>query len=150
MKRQAYDIVLCDYNLGFDKKDGQQVLEEAKHRGLIRYSSIFIMLAAENTMPMVMGAVEYQPDDYLIKPITKDILKTRIEKFIKKKADFLDIEKALLNKEYIRTIELCDEHIKSNPKNMLEYLRLKSDTFITIGRYEDATAVCEKVLAMRV
>ena len=81
MKRQAYDIVLCDYNLGFDKKDGQQVLEEAKHLGLIRYSSIFIMLTAENTMPMVMGAVEYQPDDYLIKPITKDILKTRMEKF---------------------------------------------------------------------
>ncbi len=149
MKRKAYDIVLCDYNLGFEKKDGQQILEEAKHRGLIRYSSIFIMLTAENTMPMVMGAVEYQPDDYLIKPITKDILKTRMEKFIKKKADFEDIEKALQNKEYMRTIELCDEHIKSNPKNMLEYLRLKSDTFITIGRYEDASAVCEKVLAMR-
>jgi tetratricopeptide (TPR) repeat protein len=149
MKRQAYDIVLCDYNLGFDKKDGQQVLEEAKHRGLIRFSSIFIMLTAENTMPMVMGAVEYQPDDYLIKPITKDILKTRMEKFIKKKSDFEDIDKALIKKEYMHTIELCDEHIKSNPKNMLEYMRLKSDTFITIGRYEDATAVCEKVLSMR-
>ena len=57
MEGKAYDIVLCDYNLGHDKKDGQQILEEAKHRGLIRYSSIFVMLTAENTMPMVMGAV---------------------------------------------------------------------------------------------
>ena len=32
---------------------------------------------------------------------------------------------------------------------MLEYLRLKCTLCITIGRYDDATAVCEKVLSMR-
>jgi tetratricopeptide (TPR) repeat protein len=149
MLRKSYDIILCDYNLGHGQKDGQQVLEEVKHRDLIRYSSIFIMLTAENTMPMVMGAVEYQPDDYLIKPITKEILRSRIEKFIKKKADFEEIDKLIRNKEYIHAIELCDERAKSNKGNMLEYLRLKCGLCITIGRYDDATAVCEKVLSMR-
>ncbi|MBI4683509.1 MAG: response regulator [Nitrospirae bacterium] len=149
MSRKAYDVVLCDYNLGPGKKDGQQVLEEAKHRGLIRYSTVFIMLTAENTMPMVMGVVEYQPDDYLIKPISKGILQNRIEKIIKKKADLEDIEKAVRNQEYMRAITLCDEHVKKNPVNTLEYLRLKSDLCLTIGRYDEATAVFEEVLSMR-
>ncbi len=149
MQSKAYDIILCDYNLGHGKKDGQQVLEEAKHRGLIRYSGIFIMLTAENTMPMVMGAVEYQPDEYLIKPITKEIVTRRIVQLIKKKADFEDIEKAIRKKEYIRAITLCDEHINSNPANKMEYMRLKSDLCITVGRYDEAAAVFEEVLAVR-
>jgi len=149
MEIKSYDIILCDYNLGIGKKDGQQVLEEAKHRSLIKYSTIFIMLTAENTMPMVMGAVEYQPDDYLIKPIAKEILRSRMEKIIRKKVDFEDIEKAIDNKEYMSAIALCDERVKKNPRNMLEYLRLKSTICITIGRYDDANEVFEMVLGMR-
>ncbi|MBI5408167.1 MAG: response regulator [Nitrospirae bacterium] len=149
MKAKAYDIILCDYNLGQGKKDGQQILEEAKHRGLIRYSTIFIMLTAENTMPMVMGAVEYQPDDYLIKPITKEILMRRLEKLTKRKADLEAVEKAIRKNEYTHAIALCDELVGTNPKNILEYLRLKSELCITVGRYDEANAVFEEVLSMR-
>jgi len=149
MQGKMYDIILCDYNLGNDKKDGQQVLEEVRHLGLIGYSSIFVMLTAENTMPMVMGAVEYQPDDYMIKPITKEMLTRRLEKIIKKKNDFEEIENAVRNKEYIRAISLCDERAKINPRYMLEYLRMKSDLCMTIGRYDQAVAVFEEVLSMR-
>jgi tetratricopeptide (TPR) repeat protein len=149
MRRKAYDIVFCDYNLGEGKKDGQQILEEIKHNGLIKPSSIFIMITAENTMHMVMGAVENQPDDYLIKPVTKDIMVKRLERLMKKKADFEDIENAIQKKEYTRAISLCDENVKNNNKNMMEYLRLKSDVCVTLGRYDDAMAVYEEVLSMR-
>ncbi|MBI5740315.1 MAG: tetratricopeptide repeat protein [Nitrospirae bacterium] len=149
MKTKAYDIILCDYNLGYGKKDGQQILEEAKHRGLVRYSTVFIMLTAENTMPMVMGAVEYQPDDYLIKPITKEILTLRLEKNIRRKEDSEVIERAIRKNEYTRAIALCDELILKNPKNRLEYLRVKSDLYLSTGRYSEATAVFEEVLSMR-
>ncbi len=149
MKNKSYDIVLCDYNLGHGKKDGQQILEEAKHNKLIKFSTVFIMLTAENTMDMVMGAVEYQPDDYLIKPISRGMLIQRMEKIIQKKTDFEDIEKAIRNKEYISAISLCDEHVKINPKNILEYMRLKSDLSIMIGHYDDAAAVFDKVLSLR-
>jgi len=149
MRSNSYDIVLCDYNLGEGYKDGQQVLEEARHRNLIRHSTIFIMLTAENTSPMVMGAVEYQPDDYLIKPITKEILQIRIEKLIRQKEDFEDIEKAVNNKEYLRAITLCDDRVKNRPQNTMEYLRLKSELAIKIGRYEDALSVFEEVLEIR-
>lgn len=147
--KKAYDIILCDYNLGYDRKDGQQVLEEIKHRNLIRISSIFMMITAESSLPMVIGAMEYQPDDYLVKPFTKEVLKNRLEKLIAKKIDFTVIEKAIQNKEYSRAIAICDEKINSNPRNLFEYLRLKSNLFLTIGDYQNAKAVFDKVLEMR-
>ena len=86
MARHRYDIVLCDYNLG-EGQDGQQILEEARHRRLIGLAALFIMITAENTSQMVMGAVEYYPDDYLSKPFNKLVLKTRLERLLARKGD---------------------------------------------------------------
>ncbi|MEJ2612913.1 MAG: response regulator, partial [Candidatus Thiodiazotropha sp.] len=108
MEEKRFDIVLCDYNLG-PGKDGQQVLEEAKHRCLIGLGCVFLMVTAENTREMVMGAVEYEPDSYLTKPFNKDLLKTRLEKLIIKKQDLLPVETALTHQNYNRAIQILDE-----------------------------------------
>ncbi len=148
IRKKPYDIILCDYNLGHGKKDGQQILEECKHYELIGYSTIFIMLTAENTMPMVMGAVEYQPDAYLIKPITKEILMLRLEALIDRKTALHEIENAIRRQEYMHAIELCSAGAGQDRKNMLEYLRIKSDLFIRLGQYDDAITTLEGALSM--
>ena len=148
LSRKAYDIILCDYNLG-PGKDGQQVLEEAKHKGLVGAATIFIMITAENTMEMVMGAVEYRPDDYLTKPFTKDLLGSRLRKLMMKKADLAEIERASQRKEYNHAIALCDERIDAKPKNLAELLRIKGELCISAGNFDEAAAVYEKVLALR-
>lgn len=149
MSRKAYDIILCDYNLGQDKKDGQQVLEEAKHRGFLSAASLFIMITAENTMDMVMGAIEYQPDDYMTKPFTKELLSKRVTKLLEKKAALKDIEQAMARNDYIRVIRLCDEQISANPKNPMELFKIKGDALIMAGSYDDAINIFEKVLSNR-
>ena len=83
ISNNRYDVILCDYNLG-DGKDGQQVLEEAKLRGKLPYASVFIMITAETTSFMVMGALEHQPDDYLAKPFTRTVLQSRIKRQLEK------------------------------------------------------------------
>ncbi|MBI5632733.1 MAG: response regulator [Nitrospirae bacterium] len=149
MSNKSYDVILCDYNLGYNRKDGQQVFEEARHRNLIKFSTVFMMITAENSMQMVMGAVEYQPDDYLIKPFSREVLRTRLERAIKRKSDFELIELAIANKEYLRAIALCDQSTLKIPKNIFEYLKLKGDLCITIGDYQAAMVVYEKVLSIR-
>ncbi|KJR40616.1 response regulator with CheY-like receiver, AAA-type ATPase, and DNA-binding domain protein [Candidatus Magnetoovum chiemensis] len=146
---KPYDVFLCDYNLGGDKKDGQQVLEELKFRKLIKFSSVYIMVTAENTMRMVMGALEYKPDDYLTKPFTKEILKNRIVKILSKKIDFAKIEKAIQNNEYLAAIKLCDNKIEEKPGNIMEFIKLKGELLITVGDYEKAGKLYEEVLEMR-
>ncbi|MBA4371766.1 MAG: hypothetical protein C0402_02765 [Thermodesulfovibrio sp.] len=145
----SYDIILCDYNLGDSKKDGQQVLEDAKHRGLIKYSCTFIMCTAENTMNMVMGAIEYQPDEYLVKPFSKEMLLNRLEKVVKKKMDFGDIEQAMQRKDYLQAIAVCDRRLAEDNRNRFEYLRLKGDLLLKVGTYAEAVSLYADVMAIR-
>lgn len=149
MALKSYDIVLCDYNLGANRKDGQQTLEEARHRGLLRYSTIFMMITAEKIVEMVMGALEHKPDDYLTKPFTKEVLRTRLERLIARKNDLQDIERAARNKEFKKAIALCNQKIDDDPKNVFELYKLKSDLCTAMGDYDAAMAVYEKVLAIR-
>jgi tetratricopeptide (TPR) repeat protein len=146
--KHRYDVVLCDYNLG-EGKDGQQVLEEAKHKGLLQYSTAFIMITAENTMEMVMGAVEYLPDDYLSKPFNKDMLRARLEKVIVRKDDLHGIVKLINKGKLPEAVALCDEKIAQHPRNLTELLKLKADILMRSESYAEATAIFESVLAKR-
>jgi len=144
---KKYDIILCDYNLGAGK-DGQQVLEEAKFRGYIDYSNIFIMVTALNTTDMVMGALEYQPDDYLIKPFTKMTLEKKLRDSIRKKENLKNIERAIEKNDYANAIAICDELIRSNTRNRTELLNLKGEILTKKGDYTEAAVFYEDVLSM--
>lgn len=145
---KKYDIVICDYNLG-SGQNGYQILEEAKHRKYIGYSTIWVMVTAEKTMDMVMGAAETKPDDYLLKPINEALLETRLNKLIAKKQSLEAIEEAVKAKNYSGAISLCDELLKEKSPNTQDLLRIKSDLLFTIGDLEAAKALFEKILAVR-
>jgi CheY-like chemotaxis protein len=148
MERNRYDVVLCDYNLG-PGKDGQQVLEEARHRRLVGVDAIFVMITAENTREMVMGAVEYEPDSYLSKPFTKELLRTRLDKLFQRKADLSPINDALSVQNYKEAVRLLDERIARKPKNLADLIKLKADLLYESGAYDGAADIYERVLASR-
>lgn len=148
MQRFAFDVILCDYNLGTGK-DGQQVLEEARQRRLIGVSAVFVMVTAENTREMVMGAVEYEPDSYLSKPFSKDLLKTRLEKLLQRKADLAEVNTALEHHQYDQALRLIDARIAAQPKNLAELVKLKADVCLECGKVDAAVEIFEQVLARR-
>ncbi|MBP8981263.1 MAG: response regulator, partial [Syntrophobacterales bacterium] len=134
---RRYDIVLCDYNLG-PGKDGQQVLEEVKQRQLLSPLTIFMMVTAENSLEMVMGAAEYQPDEYLIKPFTKQVLEKKIRRLMEKKESIRRIEKKMEAMEYQEALEICEELIGQHPHHLADLLKIKGDLLIKNGSYEEA------------
>lgn len=144
MASRKYDIIMCDYNLGTGK-DGQQVLEEVKHRHLISYMTVFMMVTAENTMDMIMGAAEYEPDDYLMKPFTKQTLEKKILAALEKKETFKEITQAIEEMNYDRALTLCDEAMARNQKHLAELLRMKGDTLLRVGDYDKAGQFFEYV-----
>ncbi|MHA7879392.1 MAG: response regulator [Saccharospirillum sp.] len=89
-----FDVVLCDYNLG-KGKDGSQLLEEWRVRGWLSHETIFVMITAETSRDLVMGAIEFQPDDYLAKPFAMDTLKQRLDRWLDRQASLLEVNKAL-------------------------------------------------------
>ncbi|MCF6283137.1 MAG: response regulator [Candidatus Polarisedimenticolaceae bacterium] len=148
LEKTPFDVVLCDYNLGTGK-DGQQILEEARHRELIGLSTIFVMTTAENTREMVFGAIEYEPDGYLSKPFTKDILSARLNKLVAKKANLAEVQQAVHNKNLELAIKLLDDLIKKKPRNIAELIRYKSDLCLQAKKYDQAMLIFEQALSIR-
>jgi tetratricopeptide (TPR) repeat protein len=148
MQQKRFDVILCDYNLG-PGKDGQQVLEEARHSQLIGVDTIFIMITAENAREMVMGAVEYAPDSYLSKPFTKDLLRTRMAKLFERKAHLTKVDEALVAKDTAAAIREINALIAAKPRNLGELLKLKSEICVESNRFDEAMATLEQVLAIR-
>jgi CheY-like chemotaxis protein/Flp pilus assembly protein TadD len=148
MQENRYDVILCDYNLG-SGKDGQQVLEEARHRNLIEVASVFIMVTAENTREMVMGAVDYEPDYYLSKPFTKELLQSRLQRLFERKDALVPISKAVAARDFASAIAMIDDQMARKPKNLADLTKLKADVCIQAKRLDEAKAIYEGVLLRR-
>jgi len=144
MTVRRYDIVLCDYNLG-PGQDGQQVLEEARHRRLLLPTAIFMMVTAENTLEMIMGAAEYEPDAYLIKPFTGRTLHKKIQNLLEKKEALKPIDRAIRAMDYERALGLCEELIARRPPFLADLLRIKGDVLLMREDYEGAKAFFKEV-----
>lgn len=148
LANHRYDVVLCDYNLGAGR-NGQQLLEEAKLRNLVGPACVWIMVTAEKTSEAIIGAVEYQPDAYLIKPVTIALLESRLDKLWARKSAFADIDQAMQAKNFAQALTLCDQRLEFDRVNAGELQRLKSQILLNAGDWERAQQVFEAVLAER-
>lgn len=77
-QQQTFDILFLDFNLGFGST-GLQLLERLHHNELLCHSPLIFILTADDSPSVLMGFSEYQPDDYLVKPLRLSTLKQRLE-----------------------------------------------------------------------
>ena len=148
MKSHKFDIVLCDYNLG-KGKDGQQVLEEVRVSKYLSYSTVFIMITAETTLEMVMGALEYQPDNYLSKPFTRNDLTRRLDRSLSIKLEYKGIEAAFEQEDYEKTLELCDQKLADGVGSHFRAQRIRGETLLALNRVDEAKTLYSAVLSVR-
>jgi DNA-binding NtrC family response regulator len=87
---RAFDLILCEYALG-EGQDGQHLLEDLRTHHLIPLSTLFIMVTAESSYERVVSAVEFAPNDYLLKPFTADSLFQRIGRALEKRDAFMPL-----------------------------------------------------------
>ncbi|WP_020408571.1 tetratricopeptide repeat-containing response regulator [Hahella ganghwensis] len=143
-----YDIVFCDYNMG-DNKNGQQVLEELRYRKLLKNTDIFFLVSAETAKEMVMGALEYQPDGYITKPITQSLLENRLDRLVDQKETLQDVYRAMDQEDFTKAISLCNQHLKNNSKYRSLILKLQASLFFISGDYAHAKKLYEDIIAKR-
>ncbi|TAN69323.1 MAG: response regulator [Methylobacter sp.] len=149
MRRAQFDIVLCDYNLG-DGKNGQQVLEEAKHFKLLPFNAIFIILTVEHSKNLVLSALDCKPDDYLVKPFNRLQLSTRIERCIVRKAYLAGIEHEIDSGNIYQAIQNCEKLLQqSNKKNHLHILKIRAELALTISDFKEAKRIYQEILQER-
>ncbi len=145
---RSYDIVLCDYNLGHGK-DGQQVLEELRHLRALMNTSLFVMITAESSRQMVLGALECQPDDYITKPITQASLRLRLDRALVKHQALYEIKQAIDNRDYRGGLALCDKLMGEQQRYAGDCLRIKAQLHYLLGEYPQAEKIYRHALALK-
>ena len=148
VKQKQYDFILCDFNLG-DGRDGQQLLEELRHSNLISIETVFMMVTAESYYEKVVATAELAPDDYMIKPFSAEILRSRLESILLRKKAFRHVYKNFLAQDLEAAITACNELIHNFPKYVVDALRFKGELLVTLGRFEEAEALYRQVIKLR-
>lgn len=147
-QHNAYDLILCDYNLG-EGRDGQQLLEELRHRGLIRLEAVFIMVTAESIYERVVATAELAPDDYLIKPFSAELLRNRLDNILRRKLAFAEVYRHFEEGDLDAAIVGCDDLMREQPKYVVDALRFKGESLNAVGRFEEAEVLYQQVIKMR-
>ncbi len=143
-----YDLILCDYNLGRGR-NGQHVLEELRHRGLLTHNNIFIMVSAEAARNIVMSAYDCEPDDYLMKPITARVLQQRIDRLLKQRLAMKPIYKALESGDrYLAKDKLTEMSLAEN-RYSIAAQKMLGEIFIKDGELDKAERLYTRALEVR-
>jgi tetratricopeptide (TPR) repeat protein len=147
LSRRAYDIILCEYDLGADTgQDGQQLLEDLRHHQLIGLSAIFIMLTSEGVMSKVVSAAELTPTDYVLKPFTMEDLGSRITRALDRRSVLLPAWQLVEQNKVRDAISACVE-LRQHPRYASDFARLRAELHVRLDELAEAQAVYAAIVA---
>lgn len=150
IEAERFDIILCDYNLG-DGQNGQQVLEEVRYRELLPYTTVFVMITAENSMNMVFDALEHAPDDFLFKPVTRSMLLARLRSASSKKTRLRPVLAAMDQRNWRSALRQCNRLLEAAPEGAgaIDLQQLKGNLLLELGEYDKAVAFFSELVAAK-
>ncbi len=148
LRNRRIDIVVCDYNLGAGL-DGQQLLEQARGEGVVGLATVFILVTAENSSEMILGALESLPDEYLAKPFTKDLLNARLQRALARREPLTQVAHALTKQGAPAALIALDKLLAQPSQRRLDLLRIQADLALQCGQLDRAAAACEAALSQR-
>ena len=147
-KKNHYDLILCDYNLG-KGKNGQQLLEELRINNLLKSQDIFILLSAETSRNVVMSAYDCEPDAYLTKPITAKVIQQRLRRLLGRRTTMLDIYASMQTGEVDKTIQLLTREIQQDSRYSMDCQKLLAEVYCDQKAFDKAEQVYRSVLEIR-
>ena len=143
----CYDVVICDFQL--PGRNGQHVLEELRERKILRHTSVFVMMSAETTLEMVLAAIDHQPDAYINKPVTADVLRQRLDALLVENDVLYELKHALDMERTSEAISRCQEKIAKGSRYSRWCEKMLASLYLQSGEYLDAMRVYEEVLESR-
>lgn len=138
LKITNFDLILCDYNLN-KSSSGQHFLEHLRNEKLLRATTIFVMLTAETEYSFVANAVEFSPDDYLLKPCSESKLRSRLVRLIDRRSFMMPVLNAINEGKYDDAVYECDRLLGAkDDRYVMDVLRRKSEAQFAMQDYNQA------------
>lgn len=147
-KSRAYDLILCDNNLG-KGKSGQQVLEELRSTQNHCSDSLFILVSAESSKSIIMAAYDYEPDAYLAKPITPKALDQRLSRLIEQRVELKAVLAAQKAGDSAGAINACKELIAKGSRYTNSCQKILAQLYLDNREINKAEEIYRAVLDVR-
>ncbi len=144
-----YDLILCDYNLN-ETSSGQHFLEYLRHEQLLSAKTIFVMVTAEAEYAFVANAVEYAPDDYILKPCPEKRLRARLIRLFDRRNFLASALTAMDEKNYLLVVSECDRlmSLVTDERWVMAALKLKAEALLALNDTTDLLKTYEKALSL--
>ena len=147
-RRIPFDFILCDFHLGTGR-DGYQLFEVLRTERLLKAENCFLVVSAERQRQAVYGIIEYQPDDYLLKPFSYAELERRITRAYHIKQALKLAYQAIHQHEYSDAVQACDHIVDHRSKYAMHATRLKAELLIRLERFDEAEHLYQWALTVR-
>jgi len=148
LRGRRYDLILCEYHLG-DGQDGQHLLEDLRQHDIIPLDTLFVMISGEMNYERVVSTCELAPDDYILKPLTAETLRVRLQRAFDKRDAFLPAWQAVGIGDTVGAIASCREARERHPQYQIDFLRLQAELHQSIGQFEQAEALYRQILELK-
>jgi len=142
----SYDVLFVDYNLG-SGKNGRQLLEDLREKKLLHPAAVYMIVTGENQVPMVVGAIEAEPDDYIIKPFSQSVLRTRLVKIQNRKKQLAPIYQAMFDDQPELVIEACKQEREQAGRYHSLCGRIQAETHLKLKQYDEAEVLLSETLS---
>lgn len=147
-KRRQFDLILCDFNLGMGK-NGLQVLEQLRSENLLAHAGLFALVTAETSRSTVLAVNEYNPDAFLMKPITGRALQTRVDRLLLRRESVLPALLALDAEQPDSAIAYLQEQVTAEGRYFVDAQKLLGQLYLDQGSYDLAAILYRSVLEVR-
>lgn len=144
-RKEKFDFVVCDIHLGADKKNGFELIEELRLRKLVKPTTVVLIISADSARHLVIGSIEKEPDDYLVKPFSQIQLKTRLNRAYHRRTELADVYKAIANDDIETAIDACLELLKGSLNYRQTCLKLLAELYLRNKDYAAAKSLAERV-----
>lgn len=140
---EEFDLVLLGHS-NTERNSGLQLLEEARHKGLMKPSACWGFMSADNTPAVILHATESDPDFVISKPFTLVQLQSRLQSALARKRAVQPIDQALDGGNINRALEFCDFVLDKN-LSITSVKQKKADLLLQSGSYEEALSLLQEI-----
>lgn len=148
-RASTVDIIVCDLHLGVNRKNGFELLEEVRKNKIVKPSTVFIMISGESSRSMVLGSIEKQPDDYLIKPFSQAQLNSRIARATLRRTTLSALYSQIDHQKFDLAIQTCKHYLETEPKYTSQLLKYLVQLYWKTNNYSAAESLLQQVLDER-
>ena len=149
METERFGLVLCELKFR-TQMDGLQVLEYVRTRRLLDPGAAFLLVSAEADRSSVAAAREWQPDGFVLKPLSAETLSPRIEQALRRRAMLAPVHAAAERGDPIAVLATAEQlAAPASERASLELTRWRVQALVDLGRYDEARALCERALEVR-